>query len=328
MVEVAQVFQGFQIGMETVQGTPVAAGNRLLSLGIEPGWNAEITPFRATGRKYVVQAVLNKEYTVAPVTGIPTFSELQYVLSSIITNSAVNALGGGAFQWLFVTDPGGPDTVKTYTVEYGNDATGSRRFAGAIVRSLGIAFDRDNGLTLNGEVIGSAIEEGITLTTTPTVIPLVPILPARTSIYLDTDSGVIGTTKLSRVFSFDWRLNNKFNPVFPLDEAVGTGYAATVEVAPEHTFTLLMAHDAEGAANVTRLRAGTPVFVRVECTGAAIGGGNSYRLRIDLAGQVSAVARPSDRNGVYVCGWTHTALEDATWGNVATIELINAQAAL
>lgn len=326
MVEVASVFQGCQIGLELTPGDPVPADKRLLALGLEPAFNPVTDGFRPMGTKYESLRTLDREWTAVNLTGKPTYSELIYPLASILTSQVVSA-GSGAYTWSFSTDAEAPDTVQTYTVEYGNATTGARRFAGAVVRSLGLAFSRTNGISMRGEMIGTAIEEGITPTGSPALVPLVPVLPAQTSIYLDTDPGDLGTTKLHRVFSAAWNLNNKFNAVWPLDSDIDS-FGATVELPPEHTLEMTMAYDAEGVDQVARLRASTTAFIRIEAVGAVIGGGNNFRLRLDFAGAISAIARPTDQDGVFSIPVTFTGIKDGDWGQVLAIELVNEQADL
>ncbi len=326
MVEVASVFQGCQIGVQSVVGTPVPADKKLLALSIEPAINPETRKFKPMGSKATSIVTLDREWTAVNLTASPTYSELIYPLSSILTGVEADA-GSGASQWLFNMLPSDPDDVKVFTVEYGNATTGARSFSDAVVRSFGLSFSRTGGVTGRGEMIGVAITEDITLTADPTKIPLVPILPSQTCIYLDTDIGDIGTTKLHRVWTANWNLNNKFSPVWPLDCDLPS-YAAVAEREADHTLELTMAYDAEGREQLARLRDSSTAFIRIEATGALIGGGNNYRLRLDFAGKISAAARPSNVDDVYSIGWTFEAVEDPDWGKVVEIELINEQDSL
>jgi hypothetical protein len=119
MAEIATIFQLCQLGIETVPGTPVAATKKLAALMIEPQIRSEIQKYRGTGYKFPAIASMAKEWVEADLSGPITYTELIYLLSSIMGTTTPTA-GTTDQTWVFNIDPDGADTPKTYTIEWGD----------------------------------------------------------------------------------------------------------------------------------------------------------------------------------------------------------------
>lgn len=321
----ATVYQNCQIGLEVTPGVAVPANKLLLALGMEPGVQAQVSKFRPMGKKYTTLVIPNKEWTVVQLQGQPTFNELIYPLAAILEGDVATV--GAVNTWDFGTTPGAPDAIESFTVEYGSSIGASaRRFTNAVVRSLGLSFSRNNGISMRGEMIGKAIEEGITLTDSPESIELVPILPEQVQVYLDTSYLNLGDTELENCFMSEWNLNNKFNPKWVLNR--NTSFGETVETPPEHTLTLRMEYDEQAEAMMTKFRGSELCFVRIEALGDVLSGADNYRFRLDFAGRISEPQRFSDEEGTYAIGYTLEAVEESAWGKVVEIELVNGESSL
>lgn len=160
MAEIASVFQIVNVGVETVNGTPVAANKRLSALMVEPQIKTDIKKYRGSGFKFPSIATLNKEWVEAKLSGPITYTEIVYLLSSILGTTTPVA-GTTDQTWTFEIDADGADTPKTFTVEWG-DATRALEFAYGLVNDLTLSFDRD-GCELSGTMLGQAITDAITL---------------------------------------------------------------------------------------------------------------------------------------------------------------------
>lgn len=323
MADRASIFQTVQIGLETTSGTSVAANKKLQSMAIEPGPRAEIKSYRAMGSKFPSLAALGKEWTEASVGGGITYTEIIYPLSSVL--KAVTPTGTTAKTWTFSPATSAADTVKTFTVEQGSSER-AHKFTYGLFTSLGMKFSRD-GSDLSGDMMGSALTDGITLTSSPTSIALLPVLPTQVSVYLaDSAAGLDGATALTRAISAEWNISDRFGPVWVLNGS--TTWAAFVETEPKLEVKLMVEADAEGMGLLTTMRSGATKFVRIEAIGAVIAGADTYQLTVDTACKVTDVDPFSDEDGVFAIGWTMTGFHDSTWGKATEVVVVNEIAAL
>ena len=332
MAEKSALVQVVQIGAESVAtpGTAVAAGKKLQSLSIEPGIQTDIDTFRAQGWKWPSLAVQNKEWTEARLTGKPTYDEIIYPLSSLVatdTPAAVTATAT-AQLWSFESDSDGVDTPQTYTVQHG-DSTTARRFTYGLVTGLSFDISRDS-FDYSGNMIGQLLTTGITLTSTTSTIPLIPISPNKLDVYLDTVAASLGTTQLTRSFNANIDVSSRFGQVWPIDSSE-TSFAAHVESEPTGSLRLKVAADATGEGYLTQLRTGTSRYLRIEATGDNIETGDpdtAYRITMDFALKFTDVAPYSDEDGLFMMEYTADIMHDATWGKAFQIDVVNTQTSL
>ena len=66
-------------------GTPVAANRKLLACSIVPKIRTEADAFRAMGNKYPSFVTINKEWSEHSIEGRPTYNEILYLLSSLLS---------------------------------------------------------------------------------------------------------------------------------------------------------------------------------------------------------------------------------------------------
>lgn len=328
MAERSSLTQVVQIGVETTPGVAVAANKRLSSISIEPTITSQIQDFRPAGQKFRTVTALGKEWTDASVSGTPTYTEIVYMLSSVLTTAVVtNVMNGttdtGAREWLFQPSSTAADTPKTFTIEHGS-AVRAGRFAHGLFTEIGMDWSRDS-IDLSGAMMGTTMEDGVTLTASPTSIDLVPILPTETSVYIDNTAATLGTTKMSRVLSANWALSNRYGPVWVLD-AANTDWVAFVEIEPTLTLSLTVEADAEGMALLNTLRDGSTKFIRIESVGAEIATGvaaSAYRFTLDMAGKVNDTGGFSDEDGVYAIEWDFVGVTDDDWGRAFQVKVVN-----
>ena len=324
MAEIASIFQLVQLGIETVPGTAVAATKKLASLLIEPQIKSEIQKYRGTGYKFPAIASMAKEWVEADLSGPITYTEIIYLLSSILGTTTPTA-GTTDQTWVFNIDPDGADTPKTYTVEWG-DATRALEFDYGLVNALTLSFSRD-ACELSGTMLGSAITDSITMTAGTTDVALIPVIPTQVSVKVsDTQAGLTGASALTRVVSAEWALSDRFNPAYFLDGS--TDWAAAVETEPTLGVKLKMEKDAAGMGLLTNMRAGSTKFVRIEGIGNIITGAIPYTLTIDTACKVTGEPTFSDEDGIQCIEWDMEGFYDTTWAKATMITVINAIATL
>lgn len=323
MAERTSITQITQIGVEATPGTAVAATKRLQAVSIEPGIKAEVQSFRPMGGKFPVLAALGKEWTEAKISGQAVYTDLVYLLASVLAYQApeqVEPGTGKAYRWAFTPGQSAEDTVKTFTVECGSGVRAGR-FAYGLVTALGLKVSR-GGVEVSGSMLGQRYADNKELTSQATAIEPVPVLPTQVDVYIDDTAEDLGTTKLLRVPSVEFEISDRFGPLWVLNSE-NDSWATHVETVPKATLKLLVEADAAGMALLTAMRAGAKKFVRVQATGAEIETGNSYELTLDLCGTVTEVGEFSDEDGVYAVEWTLSATYDATWGQALTVEVVN-----
>lgn len=335
MAERSTLTQVVQIGVEATPGTSVAANKRLTSLGIEPSPHSEIDGFRPAGQKFRALHSLGKEWSESALTGRSVYTELIYPLSSVLTTGVITTPAGGALsrKWVFTPAVSAVDTPKTFTVEHGSSVRADK-FSYGIVTELGMTFNR-TACELSGSMLGRALQDNIVLTASPTVLPLVPVLPTQISVYADSDSAGLGGTKLTRVISAEVSIGSRYNPVWVLD-AANPSYVSHVEVEPDVTMTLTLQADSNGMDILNDMRNGATKFMRIEAIGANIdtngtGGATAdvpYQLDIDMACQVSDTGGFSDQDGVYAVEWTLTSVADPTWAKALEVSVVTNNTAL
>lgn len=329
MAERSSLNQVVQIGVETTPGTGVAANKRLQSISIEPSPSTELDVFRPSGQKFNALSSLSKEWTEAAVTGRATYSEIIYLLSSILNTGVITSPDATnaptARKWVFSPSSTADDVPKTFTIEHGSSVRADK-FTYGLMTEMGMAFSRDT-VEVTGSLMGRAMTDNIVMTASPTVIPLVPVLPTQVSVYLDNAAASLGTTKLTRALTAEWSMGSRFGPLWVLD-AANPSYVTHIETAPDLSASLMLEADAQGMALLDTLRAGDTKFLRVEAIGTTIGGAIKHTLTVDLAVKVSDMGGFSDADGVYAAEFSFTGVHDGTWGKAMEVSVTNTQTAL
>jgi hypothetical protein len=326
MPERATIGQTQQLGLETTEGTAVAAGKQLQSLSFALSPVIETSRFKGMGAKFDALVTPGKDSSAADISGQATYDEIVYLLCSALKKVTPTVSGTTGQLWTIEPSNITEDTVATYTVEQGSSVR-AQKAAGVVVTDFSITFNRDS-VEIGGTAMGQLFQDGITLTATPTALPLVPILPAQVSVYLDPTGAALGTTKLLRVLEVEIGFGSRFGPLWPLNASLAS-YAAHIETEPDATLRLLMEADAAGMAQLPTLRAGSTSFIRVEAVGGVIGAGPAtYKATFDVPVKWEALNSLDDQDGVYGAEWGGRIVQDATLGKNISAKIINATTAL
>ena len=326
MAERSAMFETVQIGVESVPGTAVAADKKLLATSFEISPDIEVDTFRPMGYKFDTIASLNKEFVSGDISGQMSYTDLTYLFASLVTTDTPATVGTTGKEWVFSSDSDGPDAPITFTVEQGSSVR-AHSFANAQVTGLTLTINRD-GTEVGGTVIGEALADGITLTAAPTEISLQPVMVTEVGLKMaDTAAGLAGASLLTRAFTAEWSLTDRFEPLWTLNQS--TTYDVTVESEPTGELTWRVAADATGMGLLTQMRAGSTKFVRIEATGPVIGAGPAtYSLIIDTAVKITDVSPIGPEDNVIGVEWTGSFVHDATWGKAFNVAIINALTAL
>ncbi len=324
MAERTSITQITQVGVEATPGTGVAASKLLQAVSIEPAIKANIKTFKPLGQKYATIAALGKEWVEAKISGdVACYNHLAYLLSSVLAYAAPVQQGGtAAYLWTFTPAQSAEDTIKTFTVEQGS-AVRAGKFVYGLVKDLSLKFSRES-ISVDGSMLGQAYQDGITMTASPTAVPVQPILPTALDVYLDSTSANIGTTKLTRALSGQFTISDRFGPLWAINSTV-SGFAAHVETEPKAQLKLLVEADASGMGPLTAMRGGDKRYIRLKAVGPLIADSYYCTFQLDLCGMVSGVGEFSDEDGVYGIEWTFDAAYDPSWssGQAMQVQLTN-----
>jgi hypothetical protein len=325
--ERSSILQGVQLGVETTPGTAVAATKRLLDTSVEMGVQVEMQRYRPIGQKYASSLVVGKEWTSGAVTGALSYTDLIYLLNSVMGTGVITQLGGStAYSHVFTSAARAVDTPKTLTIEFGG-AVRAAKFAYGLMTDFNFTVNRTEA-TIGGTFIGQAISDGITLTGSVPDLEEKPVIPNNVDVFMDATSGALGTTKLTRLLSYGLTLGSRYAPVWVVNSAQ-QAFVAHVEIEPTAQVTFMVEADTQGMTPLTSLRAGTTQFIRLKATsGDLAGAGNPYSAQFDVAAKVSAISNFQDQDGIYAVEYTWDIVYDSSWTNAFLATVINKQATL
>lgn len=333
MPERATVFQTVQVGVEATPGTAVAANKKLQAMFVEASVASTINRFRPMGTKFDTITAMNQEWVEADLSGQPTYTEMIYPLSSVLTTGVVTTIMDAAQdtlarQWVFSPSSIAEDNPKTFTVESGSGFR-AHRFAYGIVNEFGLSFTRTS-TELSGSMIGQRLQDAITMTTAPTAVDLIPITSDQIDVYMDATFGGLGTTKLARALAVEWNISDRYNPLWVLDSTKNS-YVTHVETAPDASLSVTVEADADGMAMLTHARDEVTRFFQVKGTGPNIYTGGvvvNHLMKIDQAGKIDEIGEFSDEDGVYAIQYTWRAVHDSAWNKALQVTMINRLTAL
>jgi ribonuclease HI len=120
MAERATVYEGLQLGVESTAGTAVPALKRLRGLELEITPQTPAEALRPVGAKFAADVVRQKEHCEGTLRGQVCYTDLVYLLSSLlceatVTTPTTNGEWTLDLSWLFEYD--------TYTLKFGGQTT-------------------------------------------------------------------------------------------------------------------------------------------------------------------------------------------------------------
>jgi len=332
VAERTAITQVIQVGLEATPGTAVPATIKLSSMDIEMKVMSNTDVFRPTGFKYPTVAAQEREWTEGTMKGQPTYTEIIYPLSSVVNKQPPTQYTDGltpttVYKWVFESSTSAPDVAATYTVEQGSTLR-AQSFSDAVFSEYSLNFTREK-VDMGGKLLGTSIVDPGVLTGGLSAISLIPIQATQLTVFLDTTSAALGTTKMPRLFDFKYDLTNRYGPVWVVD-ASQPSYVAVVELVPKQTVKVIVEADANGMALLQLLRNDNTRFMRVLAKGQTLYSTGTYaltpltyRYQQDMAVKVTEVGTFSDQQGVYAIEFTFEVFHDATWGKALHIEVDN-----
>lgn len=328
MTERATAVQAAQIGVETTAGTAVTASKRLLSVGFKQGIKQDTRAEMSQGFKVPTAVSIGKEWTEGSFDGYAGYNDLAYLLSSVLLGTTPTGAGTDK-TWTFTPAVRSSDTPKTFTMQIGDANTRHTTTAHNVVTDLSLSWSKEN-IAVAGSYMGKRITDDTGALDTATDVTNVVLQPGDTDFYLDTSSGGLGGTRLTRVIKAKLDIKGRWAPAFFADSSEDSFTTITEKGLPV-TLSLTLAADAVGMGYLTQYRAGTLLYPRWRTTGPATGGTDPYRFTFDMAARITKAFEPlADVDGIYAYDLELSAVLDPGWnsGQTLTAQLINTLAAL
>src|SRR5258708_26213367 len=270
--EVTTINQRLQFGAESTSalGTNVAATKLILCYDLQWGPMADVKMYSGTGRKYGAAQIENSEWVEGTLGCYLDYNGIIDLLASTMGSVSPAAHGASttAKDWVYIPPLTGTIVPQTYTIEQG-DAVRARKVNYGLISEYTFKGDRQAGISIGGKVLAQALQDGITMTGSPTTVALAPMAGKHLNFYLDPTSAALGTTQLARVFNVDYAFSGIYGPSFPFNRAT-IGWTTTVDLNPGCIIKLLMAADSQGMAQLQALQTGATQFLRVQAQGLII----------------------------------------------------------
>lgn len=321
------VNQRVQIGAESTIGTAVPASKLLQCYDMTFAIEAEVQKFTATGHKYVSVQEENMEWTSGTVTGTLDYNGVLYPLNSVMGAVTPTAHGSSATakDWIFTPPITGSVAPQTYTLQQG-DSTHAHSFAYGLFTKFGYKGDRKS-FTTSGTMIGTNLSDGITLTSNPTAIALAPVVAKQVNVYLDSSSGNLGNTLITKsALAVDFEMSNVYGPFWPLNRSTPS-FTSHVDLMPSCTIKLLTEADTTGMQLLTYLQSQTTYYLRVQAVGTQIAtdgpGAVNQTFTHDMAVKFDKPSAFQDKDGIFAIEWTATIVEDTAWNKSQTLTVTN-----
>lgn len=159
----AVVFEGTQLGPESVYGTAVAATRLLTGTIISPKQKRQHKTSRTRGSRMISGGVVNKKWTEGPIEQDPAqFNEFSYVMTMMFGPPTITLVSSGVYlhEWDPLNWTG--FTPKSFTVEAGSFVR-AQETPGIVAKTLGMEYTRE-GVKLTGDALGLVTTTGITMT--------------------------------------------------------------------------------------------------------------------------------------------------------------------
>lgn len=271
MAEVMTINQIVQLGVEGTPGVAPGGGSNKLLTGLKIQLDPDFghTEYAAMGQRFDTVSVPTMEKSKLKGDGPMTYTEKIYVASGVYGAATITTPAGGvnARQWVWAPALSGVIAGQTYQLQQG----GSVRARQVNYATFTDATDNVTRKECKTSVGGFAqrIQDGISLTASPTAVSLVPVMPEDWNVYLDYTSAQIGQTKLTRCFAANYGITGMYGDVWPLDRSQPS-FAVTVNQKPALALDLSLLADSSLTALWAQARAAGKVYVRYEAVSALL----------------------------------------------------------
>ncbi len=323
-----------QLGKEDTPGSAVAAttvwrgtgrvrDTRMLgtipeNLGIFPGVNNLYEQYKAAACAMPAEPA--------------TFEQIGYVLNAGIhgaTGVRDGVSGSGyVYEYVFPVEEI-TDDIYTYTIEGGDDQRVDEMDY-SFVKRFSLKGSPKEALSLSSDWVGRKATDS-SFTAALSVPAVEPILFSKGKLYIDAESGTVGTTAVSHTWAgFELNVNTGW-----LEKWSGDGsesFAYHVHVGSALSGTLIVRHDATGAAEITAARSRATRLVRMlfeSPTALTTPGSYNYKtFQIDMAIRYKELPDLGNQDGLNTVPLPFDVVYSAAEDLYAEITLVNELSAL
>lgn len=311
----------YQVGVEAVPGTPVAANRRLPSISLMCEPDIRATQFRPNGARTNTISQIQRVMAGGNYEGPWTYNEFAYICANMFGDENGVSTSGLVNTWEFKPKTYGKDTgQKTFTLQFG-DATHVYQVAYCQFINMMLAITLE-GANVSGTFFAREMVSG-SLSPNPVSIPQLPVNINEINVFFDTSFANIGTTKVTDALGFELEVTDKYkakevlNTDFPaFKESVDLPFTVNARLLSENNAQLQAIYNAMAVSgNPTR-------FLRCSAIGPDLGAGK-YKIEIDAAVKLTG-APFEDADGVYSQRLELIAVDDASFGGFLKITVVNA----
>jgi hypothetical protein len=329
----ARALRRLQLGAEGTAGTATAATTVWRGVGVLEDQQEQTFSEETVGnlmgydRVYVPALLGAIKMDAVPA----TFEQLIHILNAgvkAVTTGAAAGTGSGKV-YAFTLPTTAKNTIKTYTIEGGDD-TAQERIEYAFVKSFTLDGKAGEALKMSADWVGRQVSTMAAFSTAATVPAVEEILVSMGKVYIDTYGGTFGGTQVAAtVKSVNFKADTGWVIVRTLDGALTFG---TIDGgAPDITLELTMLYNANAVAEKAVWKAKTTRLVRLSFQGSALTTANVYTyktLNIDLVGMWDKFGAMGDEDGLDIVTGTFKPRYNTTAATLGALTVVNQVATL
>ena len=322
-----------QLGKETTAGTPVTATTIWRGVGVLDDQRETVFVEEDVGQLMGV----SRNYTPTLLAGLSleeipaTFEQLGHILNAgvkAITTAAADGTGSGQV-WEFTLPTTAANSIKTYTIEGGDDVA-QERAEYAFVKKFSLAGKAGEALKMSADWAGRQISTMAAFSTAATLPEVETILVGNGRVYLDLVTGTMGATEVASTI-LDVSINHETG--WEEFRTLGSGLTfGTVEGGkPDITVELTFLHNASAVAEKALWVAHTPRQLRLKFTGTALTTTNIYttrQLNCDFVGMWDKFEKLGEQSGLDTVKGTFKVRYNTTAASVGEYLIVNELATL
>jgi len=254
-----------------------------------------------------------------------TFEQFPYILMAGVRSTTPTGTTT-AKTWLFEFGTSAQRTVKTYTVEAGDDQQ-EEEMAYSFVSAFKIAGSVDEAVKMSATWQGRQVAPS-TKTPSLALVDVEEILTNKMTLCINATGGSIGGTPVSSTL-LSFALSASPAGMQAIQAADGALYFSTLKnVQPEVMLELTFEHNTSAVAEIAAWRAQATRLIRLRGEGSAVTGAANRRLTIDIAGKWEKFTKIGEQDGNDVVTGTLRGRWSDADNLFCSIEVVNALATL
>lgn len=319
------------LAKETTYATLEAPTKMLQLTDFEFAPGAEFSEFKPMGARDAVIAAKHKDWTNWNFSSeILGWNDICYILACFY-NAPTPTLGTSAYTWAFKRNAEIADVSNSLSMMRDDDgASISETATGNQVQSFNLNISRAS-VSMDGTLVGKkAVKSASPSAVSVSKVPAIPVLPQQVSVYFaDTYAGLAGASEFDYGFEISISHGGKREGVWSLKSSLGTDFASLAEAEEDVSVSFTVAADSDALQFFTQEDSIGTKFMRVEMTGDNIDTGEDYKITVDVAFMINVAVSPGDEGGlINTYQFGARVVEDDTWGEGITIDVVNILSAL